>query len=618
VSDIRPLRVAIAGYVDHGKSTVIGRLLSDSQQVREDKFSKVQKICDSNGQRFEYAFLLDALEEEQQQGITIDVTEVPWTFAGREYTIIDTPGHREFLKNMVGGASRAEAAVLVIDVQEGLKVQFQRQVAVMALLGVPRIVVALNKMDLVNWREDMFRQRAQEVERLFVQAGLRKPMIIPVGAWLGVNLIEPGEQMPWYKGPTLAQAMSELPAAADLIELPLRFPLQDVYKFDQKRIYAGRVESGALRVGDEIQFFPSGRASRIRSIEVYGEERVLARPGDAIGITLEDPLFLERGELGANPRHAPRVSKTVTADLFWLSHQPLQVGKSYGFRCANSELKAQVEAIESILDPESLEQKKTIGAEAKIEAGGIGRVRLSLDKDLAHDFFKEFESTGRLVLIEDYRVCAGGRILPDQRVFLRTEESAVSALQRKERNGHPGFVLWTTGLSGAGKSTIARLLEQNLFEKGVNVFVLDGDNVRQGISSDLGFSDADRTENIRRVAEIAKLFAQAGVVTLTAFISPFSADRERARQIIGEDKFVEIFVDCPLSECEKRDPKKLYARARQGEVSQFTGLTSAYEVPVNPALHLCTNQMSAAEAVDKIVDYLVERPEFLRSYFGGR
>lgn len=608
------LRVAIAGHVDHGKSTVIGRLLSDTKQVRDDKFHKVQKICESSGKKFEYAFLLDALEEEQQQGITIDVTEVPWIYEGREYTIIDTPGHREFLKNMVGGASRADAAVLVVDAQEGLKIQFQRQVAVMGLLGIPRIVVVLNKMDLVGWREDIFLSREQEVQKLFQQAGLRAPLVIPAGAWLGANLIEASDKMPWFKGPTLARAMSELPAGADRLDLPLRFPLQDVYKFDDRRIYVGRVESGRLRVGDEIRFQPSGRASKIKTIEIYGEESpLLALPGEAVGITLEDPLFLERGEIGHPVFSQPRVSKTLTVDLFWLSAQPLEKGKSYGLRCANSEMNAQVEAIESVLDPETLEQSSS--RDARIEAGGIGRVTLSLEKSLAHDFFKEFEATGRLVLVEDFRVCGGGRIVSDQRAFLKTEESSVSSVERRDRNGHPGFVLWTTGLSGAGKSTIARLLEEKLFSQGVNVFVLDGDNIRQGISSDLGFSDADRSENIRRVAEVAKLFAQAGVVTLTAFISPFAADRERARAIIGADRFLEVFVDCPIQECERRDPKKLYARARQGEVAQFTGLTSGYEPPSSPALRISTDRLSPQEAVDKIVDFLVERPEFLRSYF---
>lgn len=601
------MRVAVAGHVDHGKSTVIGRLLNDTGQVREDRLSKIRALCDNSGRRFEFAFLLDALEEEQQQGITIDVTEVPWKFGGREFTIIDTPGHREFLKNMVGGASRADAAVLVIDVQEGLKVQFQRQVAVMGLLGIPKILVLLNKMDLVDWSQAEYDRRRLEIERLFSQAALPVPQVIPAGAWLGVNLLSPAAEMPWYRGPTLAQALSDLPPAQDRRELDMRFPLQDVYKFDDRRIYAGRVEAGILRVGDKIRFLPSGRESRIKTIESHGEPpRLTAAPGDAIGITLEDPLFLERGELGFYPQQPPRVSRVITADLFWLAPNPLKAGSKYAFRCNNSDLFAQVEAIESVLDPETLTRKSG----SALESGSMGRIRLSLDKPLAHDFFRENEATGRFVLIEDHRVAGGGRILTDHRAYLSKEISKVTPQERAARAGHPGLVLWMTGLSGAGKSTIARELERRLFDMNTQVFVLDGDNIRRGLNVDLGFSDVDRSENIRRVAEAAKLFTDAGMITVTAFVSPFAADRDRARQIIGSDRFVEIFVDCPIEVCEGRDPKALYARARQGEVTQFTGVTSRYEAPSAPDVHIATHQISPSEAVTKILRYLNEIMKF--------
>lgn len=600
MSTPRNLRVAVAGHVDHGKSTVIGRLLSDTGQVREDRFDKVKSMCESSGRRFEFAFLLDALEEEQQQGITIDVTEVPWEYAGREYTIIDTPGHREFLKNMVGGASRADAAVLVVDVLEGLKVQFQRQVAVMGLLGIPKILVVVNKMDLVGWNEAEYRRREQEIEKLFVQAGLAIPQIVPVGAWAGANIVNTAAlEMPWYRGPTLAQALSDLPPAPNRAEAPLRFPLQDVYKFDDKRIYAGRVESGKLKVGDRIRFLPSGRESTVKSIEGFAYPEAL--PGDAVGITLEDPLFLERGELGFHTNHPPRVSRTVTADLFWLAPQPLKVGGKYAFRCANAELQAQVEAIESVLDAETLTQKPGV----QLETGSIGRIRISLDKAFAHDFFKEHEGTGRFVLIEDYRVAGGGRILSDKRAYLSNEPSQITENERTEANGHRGLVVWTTGLSGSGKSTLTRELERRLFSMGVNAFVLDGDNIRQGLCSDLGFSPADRSENIRRVAEVAKLFAQSGTVVLTAFLSPFEADRARAKEIIGEERFIEVFVDCPLEECERRDPKSLYKRARSGEVTQFTGLSSPYEPPHRPDIHVRTDQLSLPASVDHLMKGLL-------------
>lgn len=597
-------RVAIAGHVDHGKSTVIGRLLSDTQQVRNDKFEKIQKLCDSSGRRFEYAFLLDALEEEQQQGITIDVTEVPWLFEGREYTIIDTPGHREFLKNMVGGASRADAAVLVVDAQEGLKTQFQRQVAVMAILGIPRIIVVINKMDLISWSHDLFVQREGEVKDLFAQAGLPAPQIIPTGAWLGVNLIQGSTiEMPWYKGPSLARAMANWPAIADREQKPTRFTLQDVYKFDDRRIYVGRLESGILRQGDEIEFLPSGGISSVKTIEFHGEpDRRVARPGDAVGITLTEPLFLERGEVGFTPSQGPQVAQDLIADIFWLSDCRLKLEQNYGLRCGTAEVIAKIVSIENTLNAETL---KVLPGGEYLEAGSMGRVTLKLERPMAFDPFEVCEATGRFVLIEDYRVCGGGKLVDKKVVHnLSSEASLIKKDEREVRYGHLGFVLWMTGLSGAGKSTIAKQLERRLFDSGMQVNVLDGDNIRRGVSSDLGFCDRDRQENIRRVAEIAKLFAEAGMVTITAFISPFSSDRERAREIIGADRFIEVFVDCPFSECEKRDPKNLYVRARQGEIENFTGLTSKYEIPPQPDIHLLTDQISVAEAVDKIVENL--------------
>ncbi|MGE0528784.1 MAG: adenylyl-sulfate kinase, partial [Bdellovibrionales bacterium] len=595
--------------VDHGKSTVIGRLLTDTGQVREDRVHKVRQLCDCSGRRFEFAFLLDALEEEQQQGVTIDVTEVPWEYEGRQYIIIDTPGHREFLKNMVGGASRADAAVLVVDVNEGLQIQFQRQVAVMGLLGVSEILVVLNKMDLVEWSQQVFESRTQDVLRLFQQTGLPQPLVIPLGAWIGANLTTPAAEMPWYQGPTLARALTNLPEAPNHADRPLRFPLQDVYKFDDRRIYVGRVESGVLRVGMRLRFLPSGRESVVKSVEFHGDpSRSVAVPGDAVGITLRDPLFLERGELGFAPEAPARISRKITADLFWLAPQPLQAGRTYTFRCANAELSAQVDAIETVLDPETLVQQPG----QALEGGSIGRIRLSLNKELAHDFFRENESTGRFVLVEHHRVAGGGRILSDKRAYLSTEPSRVTVAERQARTGHPGLVVWMTGLSGSGKSTIARELEKSLFSLGVNAFSLDGDNIRQGICSDLGFSDEDRSENNRRVAEVAKLFADAGLVVLTAFISPFAADRERARRIVGPHRFVEVFVDCPAEECERRDPKQLYARARQGEVTQFTGLSSPYEKPQAPDIHLRTDELSIAESVDKVVHFLRGLPRFLQ------
>ncbi|MGE4131830.1 MAG: adenylyl-sulfate kinase [Bdellovibrionales bacterium] len=592
----RPLRVAVAGYVDHGKSTIIGRLLSDTKQVREDKFSRVRESC--LGRRFEYAFLLDALDEEQQQGITIDVTEVPWVFGDRTITFVDTPGHKEFLKNMVGGASRADAALLVVDAQEGLKAHFHKQVAVLHLLGVPRVVVALNKMDLVEFSSEVYVKRVQQLENLFEQVGMTKPVVVPVAGWSGAGLLTSAPEMLWYSGPTLAHALLAIEDVSRKADSALRFSLQDIYKFDDKRIYVGRVESGRLTVGQTLRFLPSGRESVVKTIEVHGEEnRQQANTGEAIGITLEDPLFLERGEIGADPSALPRLSRQLTSDLFWLAPTPLSAGQSYKFRSGHAEMTAFVDAIESVLDPENLSEKPSDEA----ITGDLARVRLSLDKSLAHDFFSEVESTGRFVLVENYQVAGGGRILPDKRAYLSTEVSLVTMEARAKKFGHRGQVIWATGLSGAGKSTLMRELERRLFAEDIQVFVLDGDNVRQGICSDLGFSPTDRTENIRRVAEVAKLMADAGLVVLSAFLTPLQSQRELARQIVGSDRFVEVFVDCPIEKCEERDPKSLYKKARLGEIVEFTGIDSPFEVPESPDLHLSTHKDPIASCVDQLM-----------------
>jgi len=600
-------RIAFAGHVDHGKSTVIGRLLSETKQVRDDKFQKVKNFCDSTGRRFEFAFLLDALQEEQHQGITIDVTEVPWRFEGREFTLIDTPGHREFLKNMVGGASRADAAVLILDAAEGIQPHFRKQIKVFSLLNTPKLIVLLNKMDLVQGSREVYEQRRREVTEAFLASNLPEPLVIPVAAWSGDNLLARSDLMPWYMGPHFAQALNELPENKNLALEALRFPIQDVYKFDDKRIYVGRVESGSLKVGEALRFLPSGRTSVITTIEVHGEPgRQSAGPGEAVGITLADPLFLERGELGFAPEQMPRLSQTLTADIFWLSPKPLAVGDKFKFRSSTAERTAQIEAIESVFDLSG-------DHSTQIENGGVGRIRLTLDAPLAHDFYKDCEATGRFILIDEYWPAGGGRILSDKRAYLSTERSEVSSSERLAQNGHGGLTIWLTGLSGAGKSTIAKSLEKRLFDQGARSMILDGDNLRQGLCSDLGFSDMDRAENIRRTAEVAKLFADAGLVSIVSLISPFRADREKARAIIGAERFIEVHVDCPLEECRKRDPKGLYSKVKTGEITQFTGISSSYEAPMQPDLRIETHTITVDSAVESLLNFLTGFAAYNRS-----
>lgn len=587
------VRVALVGHVDHGKSTLIGRLLSDTGQSLPERSDRVRNFCESTGRKFEYAFLLDALEEEQSQGITIDVTEVNWKYGGRSYTFVDTPGHREFLKKMVGGASNVDAAILILDAAEGVKESFQRQMMVLDLLGVRQRIVVINKMDLVNWREDTFIKRREEIFRA-VGGDNTLIKVIPVAAWHGVNLLKRGEEMTWYKGPSLADGMEQLNATQSASEGPLRFSVQDVYKSGEKRIYVGRVESGALSAGEELEFFPGNTRSRVVSIELFEENRERALAGDAIGITLEKPLFLDRGSLGFLPSRPINQAKEITADIFWLDKEPLRVGDRLKIKAGTQSAAAAVDRVLIEIDGETFHSK-----ESAMSIALFGRIRLKFSEPFAFDAFSDCEATGRFVALKDGKVLGGGRWLREEKLLFR-EESSVTKREREERFGHRGMVLWFTGLSGAGKSTIAKALERRLFDSGINAFILDGDNVRRGLSKDLDFSEEGRNENLRRVAEAAALMADAGLVVLTAFISPLATNRDAARQIIGHERFLEVFVDCPLGVCERRDVKGLYGKARRGELTEFTGISAPFEAPVSADAHLRTDILDLEAATQAL------------------
>jgi len=576
-------RIAMVGHVDHGKSTLIGRLLSDTQQMRLERTARVQSFCESTGRRFEYAFLLDALEEEQSQGITIDVTEVNWNFKGIDYVFVDTPGHREFLKKMIGGASRVEAAVLIMDVSHGIKDSFRRQMLILDLLGVSRRIIVVNKMDLVNWNQEAWCEREREI-RALLPAGHGETWIIPASAWHGANLLEAPADMPWYKGPSFADALKEVAQRQPSDELgPARFFVQDVFRFDEKRIYAGRVESGSLKTGDTLIFHPGDLRSKIRSIEVYGENRQAAERGDAVGITLEDPLFLDRGFLGFKPEERPVVSNLLRGDLFWLDAQPLQAGERLKIKMGTRTGYALVEKIEHEIDGETF-----IERQSPERLNMFGRVVFRFEEPWAFDPFTICEPTGRFVVSRAGQVLGGGRWV---------NEAADSMAQA-------GSVLWFTGLSGAGKSTLARALESELQKKNEKVVVLDGDTFRKGLCADLGFSDQDRRENVRRAAFVAKMLADEGFTVITAFISPFEDLRRLAREIVGPSRFKEIFVDCPLEVCEARDVKGLYAKARRGELPAFTGLSSPFEEPLQPDLHLHTDKNSIQETIQQLSAFI--------------
>lgn len=612
VIDQSPTRVVIVGHVDHGKSTLLGRLLSDTGQIFPERIEKVKKICEKSGKRFEFAFLLDAFEEEQSQGITIDKIEIPWTYEKKEFLIIDTPGHKEFLKNMISGASTAEMALIMLDAKEGISNQFKLHAYLVGMLGIKNIIIVINKMDLINYSESYFEKLSLETTSLFQELNIKTAYIIPVSAFSGENLLKKSEFLKWFKGPHLAQAMLEISAPKTPCNENLRFSLQDIYKFDDKRIYAGKIESGSFAVGDEIKFFPSGSFSQIKSIESWNVKNppIVATEGTSVGFTLTDPLYLERGEVGFKPTQMPpEITHQMHASLFWMSKKPLEIGRNYKFKILTQESECKIESIFKVFNPTSYDLIKS-NESLNINSGEAAEVIIKLQKNIVCDAFLNFKNMGRFVLLDDHRIVGGGIVLNPNTINVYKESSHLTSTERMIRFGNQGAVLWLTGLSGAGKSTIAKELEKRLFEMNTYSIILDGDNLRKGLCKDLGFSDQDRKENIRRTGEMAKLIAESGAVAIAALISPFKSDREIVRKLNKNTNFIEIFVNCPLEECERRDTKGLYSKARKGEIKSFTGIDSKYEASPNAEIVIDSNLLTPSASVDKILDYMTKNNIF--------
>lgn len=610
--DLTPMKLVIVGHVDHGKSTLIGRLLHDTGSLPEGKVEAVRAMSERRGMPMEWAFVLDALQAERDQGITIDTTQIFFKTARRPYVIIDAPGHKEFLKNMVSGAASADAAILVVDAKDGVQEQTRRHGYILHLLGLDRVIVAVNKMDLVDHDEARFREVADEVRHYLAGMNIVPAHILPVSARHGDGLAERSAAMPWFEGPTLLEGLDGLEAKPLPVELPLRFPIQDVYKFDERRILAGRIESGRLSVGDTLLFSPTNAAARVKSIEAWAVDGPVmsASAGQSIGITLDDQLFVERGHVASHRADPPVETNVFRARVFWLGRAPLEVGRRYKLKLATMEHTVEVQAIERVIDVADLSQRPA----DRIERNEVGEIILRARAKLAVDPFVDNPRLGRFVLIDGYDMAGGGLVsmdgFPNQRSRGEPTSQNITAVEHRvttnarwQANGHRSGVLWLTGLSGAGKSTLAVELEQALFRKGWQAYVLDGDNIRFGLSADLGFAPEDRAENIRRVGEVAALFARAGVLVITAFISPYREDRDRARAVAPE-LFHEVHVKADLEVCETRDPKGLYKKARKGEIAEFTGISAPYESPVAPELEIDTGAMSLAESIERLLGYV--------------
>jgi len=537
------LNIVIVGHVDHGKSTLLGRLYADTGSLPDGKLEKVQAICRQQGKEFEYAFLFDAFLEEQEQGITIDTARTFFIWKDRQYIIIDAPGHKEFLKNMISGAARAEAALLLIDALEGVKEQSKKHGYLLSLLGVRQFAVAVNKMDLVGYRQDVFEGIEKEYREFLGQFGAVPEQIIPVSAKLGDNIANRSQAMAWYKGPTVLDILSLFKKETVRSEQPLRFPVQDVYKFDARRILAGRIAAGRLKIGDHLVFSPSNKRANVRSIEAFNIEPVptAAEAGHSVGITLDEQIFVERGEIATHQDQLPLVSTGFKANLFWLGKRPLEKNRKYLLRVATKEVDCEVAAIHRIIDTMDLSQQQ--GSTA-VNRNQVAELTLRTKTPVAFDLSSSFEATGRFVLVDDYDIAGGGivtEMVRDDQEFLREEarrrdfawvKGEVGIEERAQQYGHRAAIVLITGGRHTGKSFLAKRLEARLVADGRHAYLLDGENLRRGLDADL--SDGERgqtTEMARRYGEVARLLADTGLIVVST-TNPFGMGYIEAAQAI--------------------------------------------------------------------------------------
>ena len=600
------LRVVAVGHVDHGKSTLIGRLLHDSGNLPDGKVAELTAIAQRRGVAFEWSFVLDALQSERDQAITIDTTRIWLRLAGSELVLIDAPGHKEFLRNMVTGASDAHAALLVIDASEGVSEQTRRHALLLELIGVRHVVVAVNKMDRVAYARARFDEIRAELAILLARIGIEPHAVVPIVARDGDNITARAASMRWYDGPTIVDALRDLAPRRREDAGQLRMAVAGVVRRDLDRIVVGRIEAGTLRVGDEIVLSPGDRRATVRAIESWPRPgQAVAHAGESIGFTVSGPLFVERGDLVSDVASAPPATNRLRARFLWLGKRTLRVGDRLRMRVGTRLAHVEVEAFERVVDVETLQR----GAATCAETNDVAEVILRSRETLALDTVDRHPGLGRFILIDGLDVVGGGTVLetfaPGDGAIVPVGH-LVGADARAWRNGHHGAVVWLTGLPGAGKSTIAMELERRLFERGVQTYVLDGDNVRTGLCADLGFSPDDRSENVRRVGEVAALFASAGLVAIAAFISPQRDDRASARRAAGP-RFYEIYVKADAATCEARDPKGHYARARAGDIAAFTGITGDYEEPVDADFTIDTTTTSVADAVAAILAFVTAR-----------
>jgi bifunctional enzyme CysN/CysC len=615
------LRFSTAGSVDDGKSTLIGRLLHDCKCIYDDQLAAVHRDSKRlNREEVDLALLTDGLKAEREQGITIDVAYRYFSTPKRRFIIADTPGHEQYTRNMATGASTAELAVVLVDARYGVVTQSRRHAFISSLLGIPHMLVAVNKMDLVGYSQEVFESICADFRDFAVRLGVHDISFIPMSALHGDNVVDPGRKnMPWYDGVTFLHYLENVETSGDRNLIDFRFPVQYVNRpTSDFRGFCGTIASGVVRVGDDVVALPSGRRTRVQSIVTMDGERDYAFAPQSVTLCLEDELDISRGDMLAHAGNVPHVRSSLEAMVVWMDETAMRTGEPYMLKHCTRTGRGVIRSLHYTVDPQELhrDRKGTMGLNE------IGRVSIDLLTPIPCDPYSRNRTTGAFILIDPQtnRTVAAGTII--ERESRREEPAAgrsatapvsqnitregslVSDDLRRAVFGHSPATIWLTGLSGSGKSTIAKELELQLLKQGVKAFILDGDNVRHGLNRDLGFSPEERSENIRRIAEVARLMNDAGVLVITAFISPYEADRNQARDIVGQDRFLEIHVDTPLEICESRDPKGLYSKARSGEIKGFTGISAPYEPPRDPAMRLETTDQSPGQSAATLLTLL--------------
>ena len=608
-SNLDLLRFITCGSVDDGKSTLIGRMLFEAQLLFEDQVASLQKDSKRLGTQdgdIDFALLVDGLAAEREQGITIDVAYRFFNTDKRKFIVADTPGHEQYTRNMVTGASTADVAIILIDASQGVLTQTRRHAFIASLLGIERVVVAINKMDLVGYSQAVFQEICDDYQSLEAQLNFKSVSFIPLSALQGDNVIERSQQMGWYQGPTLLGFLETVAIRERLHDHSFRFPVQWVNRPNADfRGFSGTVIAGDIEIGQEVRALPSGQLAQVKDIVLFEQSLPRAVTDQAVTITLDKEIDLSRGDLLVTSESPCEVSDQFEADLVWMGTEEGYIGRNYLLQLGTSSANANLADIKFKYDVNSMEHLSG----RNLCLNDIASVQITLDKELPFEAYSDCPGLGAFVLVDRYSnaTVAAGMIRFALRRASNIHRQAlnVDRAAREQLAGHQGKVVWLTGLSGSGKSTIANAAESILHAKGYRTYILDGDNIRHGLSKDLGFTAADRVENIRRIAEVAKLMVDAGLVVLTAFISPFRAERDMARSLFAEGDFLEVFVDTPLEVAEARDPKGLYKKARRGELPNFTGIDSEYQKPIQPDLVLNSNEMSVEDAAKRLIEQVV-------------